>query len=277
MESVTTCTLDVPGAQLRYETRGSGPILLLIPGGWGDAAMFTSLAPLLTDAYTVVTYDPRGLSRSTLVDPTADISVPVQADDAHRVLTAVTGEPALVLGVSGGGITGLALISQHPDQVDTLVAHEPPVVELLPDRAEQHARVEEVCGVHDSDGPGPAMQAFLSAAGLDDDGPADGSPPDPAMLAAFERMKDNLDLFFAHMHRPTAGYLPDATAVRSASTRLVIAGGTQSTGQLARRATAALADHLGRSVTDFPGGHGAFMDQPQEFAHALHQVLAGRM
>ncbi|MGH3929774.1 MAG: hypothetical protein ACRDTF_07335 [Pseudonocardiaceae bacterium] len=52
------------------------------------------------------------------------------------MLSAVTTAPADVFGSSSGGVTGIALATRHPDQVRTLVAHEPPLVELLPDRAQ---------------------------------------------------------------------------------------------------------------------------------------------
>src|SRR5215470_8311010 len=46
--------LDVPGARLYYERRGSGPLLLMI-GSPMDSAGFAPLAGALADEYTVVT------------------------------------------------------------------------------------------------------------------------------------------------------------------------------------------------------------------------------
>ena len=37
-------TLQVPGANLYYEVRGSGPVLLMMPGGPADATAFRSIA-----------------------------------------------------------------------------------------------------------------------------------------------------------------------------------------------------------------------------------------
>jgi pimeloyl-ACP methyl ester carboxylesterase len=119
---------------------GSGPVLLLIPGGVMDAAMFARVVVPLADRYTVVTYDPHGISSSTLNGPAADLPVDLQADlqadDAHRLLSALTTEPAYVFGNSSGATTGLALVTRHSEQVRVLVAHEPPLVELLPDCAQ---------------------------------------------------------------------------------------------------------------------------------------------
>ncbi|MGH3928212.1 MAG: alpha/beta fold hydrolase, partial [Pseudonocardiaceae bacterium] len=113
-------TLDVPGARLYYEVRGSGPVLMMI-GLPVDSAWFAQIAPLLADEYTVVTYDPRGISRSTIEDPDQDATPELVADDVHRVLSTVTTDPADVFGSSGGAVTGLALAGKHPAQVLTLV------------------------------------------------------------------------------------------------------------------------------------------------------------
>ena len=126
----TSYSLDVPGARLHYEVSGSGPVLMLI-GHPMDSSGFATLVPLLVDAYTVVTYDPRGFGKSSIADRDQDAEPDVLADDVRRVLEAVSDRPAHVLGSSGGAITGLALVASHADHVSTLVAHEPPLA-LLP-------------------------------------------------------------------------------------------------------------------------------------------------
>src|SRR5206468_11355368 len=94
---ITSERLGVPGASLYYEVRGSGPVLLMIPGGPADANSFQGIAPHLTDEFTLVTYDPRGISRSPLDEPIDDRRiVELFADDAHRLLAAVGTEPAFV-------------------------------------------------------------------------------------------------------------------------------------------------------------------------------------
>ena len=60
--------VEVNGAQIYYETRGSGPPLLLIMGLTGDAGWFEPLAEILAEQFTVVTYDRRGNSRSPRPD-----------------------------------------------------------------------------------------------------------------------------------------------------------------------------------------------------------------
>ncbi|HEX5401905.1 MAG TPA: alpha/beta hydrolase [Pseudonocardiaceae bacterium] len=267
-------TLEVPGAHLSYRMTGSGPVLLLIPGGPADAGGFDRLARLLDGDHTVVTYDPRGISRSSRADSDDDVRVATQADDAHRLLAAVGAGPADVLGNSGGAITALELVAMHPTQVRTLVAHEPPVSELLPDGAEHRAKMDEVHQTYLDAGAGAAMAKFMSMAGLEGGPAPDTGPPNPEMLAAMARMKANMELFFAHMLRPIVAYRPDATALRAATTRIVPGVGTTTTGQIAHRSTLALAELLGAPVADFPGGHGGFAEQPEEFAAKLRTVLA---
>src|SRR5690349_16890977 len=137
MQATGTSALKVPGASLYYEVRGTGPVLLLICGGVYDAAGYAALAQQLQDRYTVVTYDRRGNSRSPLDGPPEPQRIDVHADDAHRLLSEMgiaAGRPAFVFGNSSGAMIGLELVARHPEQVRVLVAHEPPIFELLPDR-----------------------------------------------------------------------------------------------------------------------------------------------
>jgi pimeloyl-ACP methyl ester carboxylesterase len=136
MPATKTNALKVPGANLYHEVRGSGPVLLLICGGVYDADGYAPLAEQFAARYTVVTYDRRGNSRSHLDGPPGRESIEVHADDAHRMLTAVgvTADHASVFGNSSGGTIGLELATRHPEQVRTLVVHEPPLFELLPER-----------------------------------------------------------------------------------------------------------------------------------------------
>ncbi len=268
-----THTLDVPGARLYYERRGTGPLLLMI-GSPMDSTGFARLASALTDRYTVVTYDPRGIGNSSREDTTQDVTPEQQADDVHRLLSALGGEPAYIFGSSGGAVVGLALVTAHPGQVRTLVAHEPPVVELLPDRAQVRAQIQEIYDTYRADGADKAMGKFLAHAGLGG-APASeaGAPrwdPAPEQIA---RMRATTEMFLAHLIRPTTRYRPDIQALQAASTRIVIAAGATSTGQLAHRSAVALAGQLSTPVVEFPGDHGGFVALPEQCGRVLHQVL----
>jgi clorobiocin biosynthesis protein CloN7 len=265
--------LDVPGARLYYERRGTGPLLLLI-GSPMDSTGFAGLARALAGEYTVVTYDPRGIGGSSREDTTEDVTPELQADDVHRLLAALGGEPAYVFGSSGGAVAGLALVTAHPGQVRTLVAHEPPVVELLPDSAQVRAQIEEVYDTYRADGAEKAMQKFMAHAGQGDapgqDAEAPRWEPSPQEMT---RMRATAEEFLAHLIRPTTDYRPDINALRAAPTRIVVAAGATSKGQLANRAAVALARQLGTSVVDFPGDHGGFVALPEQCGRLLDQVL----
>lgn len=181
----TIGSLRVNGATLHYEVRGQGPLLLLIPGGAGGAASFDGVADGLAAEYTVATYDPRGMSRSTLDDPEAEQRVAEHADDAFRMLELLSpGEPARVFGASSGAIAALHLLTAHPERVERVVAHEPPVVEVLPDASEHRALIARVQETLRTKGLMPAMAVF--AAGLKNGG--DTTEPKPEIeLPRFHR------------------------------------------------------------------------------------------
>src|SRR5271157_3709610 len=266
-------TLDVPGARLYYERRGAGPLLLMI-GSPMDSIGFAGLARVLADRYTVVTYDPRGIGHSTREDATQDVTPEQQADDVHRLLSALGGEPPHVFGSSGGAVVGLALVIAHPARVRTLVAHEPPVTELLPDRDQVCAQIDDIYDTYRTEGPDKAMAKFMAHAGLGEP-PAQepGAPrwePSPEQLAA---MRATTEMFLAHLLRPTTHYRPDVEALRAAPARIVVAAGATSKGQLAHRGAVALADRLGTPIAEFPGDHGGFLTLPEQCAQVLDQVL----
>lgn len=268
-------TLDVPGARLYYEQQGAGPLLLMI-GSPMDSTGFAGLAQarVLAGRFTVVTYDPRGIGHSTREDDTQDVTPEQQADDVHRLLSALGGGPADVFGSSGGATVGLALVTAHPGDVRTLVAHEPPVIELLPDRDQVVDQMDDVYATYRAEGPDKAMALFMAHAGLDQGpGQEPGVPrwePSPEQLAT---MRAAAEVFLAHLLRPTTHFRPDLEALKAAPTRIVVAAGTTSQGQLAHRCAVTLADRLGTPVAEFPGGHAGFVTLPDQCAQVLDQVL----
>jgi pimeloyl-ACP methyl ester carboxylesterase len=233
-------TLNVPGATLYYETQGTGPVLLLIPGGAADAGVFAGLALFLSDRYTVMPYDPRGNSRSVSDDPTADQDLDVHGDDAAALLAAVTDQPAYVLGNSGGAQIGLNLAARHPTRVHTLVAHEPPCAELLPDADKLRAAIEDVYQIYRRHGVEAGMQRFQQVIGLADAPPEQPQgEPTPKMLEGWQRIAGNLEFFLAHGVRPITGYVPDVAGLRAGPARIVVgvgeaAGGSWPTGRRSR-------------------------------------------
>ena len=269
---VTTGFVDVPGARLYYERRGTGPLLLLI-GSPMDSTGFAGLAGALADRYAVVTYDPRGIGNSSQ-EADEDVTPERQADDVHRLVTALGGGPTDIFGSSGGAVVGLALVEARLGQVRTLVAHEPPVIEVLPDRDQVRAQIQDIYQTYLAEGADKAMAKFMAHAGLGNPAAQDpGAPrwqPSPEQMA---RMRATTRYFLAHLIRQTTDYRPDIAALRAAPARIVVGVGATSKGQLANRAAAALAGRLGTPAVEFPGDHGGFLAQPGEFARMLDQVL----
>lgn len=265
--SFSTHTVEVPGARLHYEVRGTGPLLLLL-GAPMAAAEFAPLAHALAGDHTVVTADPRGVARSSVDDPTENSIPERRADDVAAILDDLGAASADVFGSSGGAVTGLSLVARHPDRVRTLVAHEPPLLELLPDAAEQRAATDDIIATFNSDGMFAAWGKFMANAGFD------LSPGAPAeMPAPSEQELRDAAHFFNHELRATTRYLPDVTALMNG--QVVLGLGEESGRLLTKRTTMALADLLGVRPVRFPGDHGGFMDVPGAFADALRGVLRG--
>lgn len=287
MTEPETHTLDVPGAVLHYDIRGNDsatePVLLMIGSPMG-ASGFTTLAGHFTDR-TVVTYDPRGAERSKRTDGALETTPDEHADDLHRLISALGAEPVDVFASSGGAVNALALVAKHPEQVRTLVAHEPPAAWELPDR---ESVLRACAGIHETyqrHGFGPAMAQFIamvSVAGPIPAGWADQPAPDPASFglpAGDDGSRD--DPLVGQNMLSCPGYQHDFDALRSGPTRIVVGVGADSGQAMPGRAAVAVAGRLGTAPVTFPGGHGGFTDggfdptaDPEAFAATLREVLA---
>jgi pimeloyl-ACP methyl ester carboxylesterase len=268
--SVTSGKLDVPGAQLYYEVRGAGPLVVLV-GAPMDARPFAPLADLLSDSYTVLTTDPRGVNRSSVADPDQDSTPEMRADDLSRLIARQGAAPATaILGSSGGAVTALAFAQAHPDQAHVVVAHEPPLLELLPDRAERHAGNEIVIEKWLAGDHKGSFAVFMENAGFHlPPGAIDAmfaGEPDPQAVA--DNTYQN-----THMLRPTAYFRPDVEALRAGGTRIVIGIGQNSAGQVCDRASRELARQLGIEPVIFNGGHTGFTEDAAAFATRLREVI----
>jgi pimeloyl-ACP methyl ester carboxylesterase len=264
-------SLKVPGVTLHHEVRGHGPLLVLL-GAPMHAAHFAPLADLLAVDHTVLTTDPRGVNRSVLDDPDQDSTPQLRADDVSRLLTHLDAGPAAVLGSSGGAVTALALAIAHPAQVHTVIAHEPPISNLLADRVERTEALEDIIATYAAgDVPG-AWAKFMINANLpmpDVDGSADG----PAAQRPDPQEERDQRYWFLHEMRGTTVWEPDLAALRAVPVRIVVGVGADSAGQLCDRTSRALAEALGTKPAVFPGGHIAFAEDPAGFAVRLREVL----
>jgi pimeloyl-ACP methyl ester carboxylesterase len=234
MTDPKTHTLDVPGAVLTYDIRSSEesthPVLLIV-GSPMPASGFVTLAGHFTDR-TVVTYDPRGADRSRRTDGAAETTPDEHADDLHRLIAALDAGPVDIFASSGGAVNALALVARHPDQVRTLVAHEPPASQELPDREPVLAACADIGQTYQASGFGPAMAKFIALVSYQGPFPADyaGQPaPDPAMfgLPAEDDGSRNDPLLGQNIMTCNT-YRHDFDALRAATTRVVIGVGTTS-------------------------------------------------
>jgi pimeloyl-ACP methyl ester carboxylesterase len=288
MTQPTTHTLDVPGAVLTYDVRPNAesaePPLMLIGSPMG-AGGFATLASHFTDR-TVVTYDPRGVERSVKADPTTESTPEQHADDIHRIIVELGTGPVDLFASSGGAVNALALVARHPEDVRTLVAHEPPLAAILPDREGAMAVNQAIAETYKRSGFGPAMAQFITI--VSHKGPmtlefASQPPPDPATFGmSSEDDGTRTDALFHQNIITCTHYEPDFAALQAASTRIVPAVGAESEGELAHRGGEAVAERLGMRPVSFPSGHGGFLGgeygqsgEPDAFAARLREVLAG--
>lgn len=264
MDTLESGTLAVPGAQLYFEVRGTGPLLLLVPGGASDAEVFRDLADALAVRHRVVTYDPRGISRSVLDGPPPGPWLGTQADDAARLLDHVDegDEPVRVFGSCAGGLTALELVVRDPHRIRMAVAHEPPAIGLLPDAARFAAFFDEVYATYCREGVPAAMDRL---------GAVFGGQPAPLL----PEVTDNNRFFLTHVMLPSSRCVPDVTALAAVADRIVLAGGRESRTHDVHRPVHVLARRLGREPVEFPGGHVGYAKHPAAFAAQLADILAG--
>jgi pimeloyl-ACP methyl ester carboxylesterase len=284
---MTTHTLDVPGATLTYDVRrndaSTEPILFLI-GSPMAAAGFVTLSRHFSDR-TVVTYDPRGCERSVKADPASPVTPDVHADDLHRLIQTIGEGPVDLFASSGGAVNALALVSRHPEDVRTLVAHEPPLAAILPDREHALAACRAVSETYQRSGWGAGMAHFIAVTSHEGPFTAEvaGRPaPDPAVFGMpTEDDGSRTDPLLAQNMVTCTHYEPDFDALRSASTRIVLAAGEESDGQLPSRGAFVVAEQLDTKPVIVPSDHAGFLGgeygytgKPDAFAAKLREVLA---
>jgi pimeloyl-ACP methyl ester carboxylesterase len=282
----TTRTLEVPGVTLTYDIRrnesSTEPPLVLIGSPMG-AAGFGTLSGYFTDR-TLVTYDPRGVERSRRTDGASTSTPEEHADDVHRIIEAVGTGPVDLFASSGGAVNALALVARYPNDVRTLVAHEPPDAAVLPDREAALAVCRDVHETYLRSGVGHGMAKFIAAVSHQGPFTADyleQPAPDPQMFGLpTEDDGSRDDPLLAQNMISCTHYEPDFDALRAAPTRIVMAAGAESEGTMANRGAHAVAEELGTSAVTFPSGHAGFLGgeygqsgEPEAFAVKLREVL----
>jgi pimeloyl-ACP methyl ester carboxylesterase len=285
---VKTNTIDTGGADIVYDVAGDLPSLdgrppLLMIGQPMDAGGFRALASYFPDR-VVVTYDPRGIGRSIRTDGEVGASPIVQAGDVHAVITALGAGPVDLFASSGGAVTAFALVAAYPEDVATLVAHEPPLPGVLPDRVAAERALAATSAVYYSRGAGAGMAAFMAMTSWRGEFTAEYfalPAPDPAMFGMSSEddgFRD--DPLLSNRSSAVTAYQPDVAALTLAPTRIVIGVGEESEGVFTGRTAVAMAGLLGQEAVVFPSHHGGFAaedsgypGQPKAFARTLREVL----
>jgi len=283
-----THILDTAEVDIAYDVRGPLPAAdgrppLLMIGQPMDAGGFVALASHFPDR-TVVTYDPRGLGRSARKDGRVDQAPAIQAQDVHAVIEALGVGPVEMFASSGGAVTALALVAAYPNDVTTLVAHEPPMTPVLPDAKAADRAMAGFRDVYQAKGSGAGMAAFIAMTSWQGEFTDDyfAQPtPDPAQFGMpTEDDGSRDDPLLSDRASAVTSYHPDIDALAAAPTRIVVAVGEETGNTFTGRTSVATATLLGQQATVFPSHHGGFVGgdsgyagKPEAFARTLREVL----
>ena len=286
---MTTHTVQTDGAEIAYDVHGPLPTAdgqppLVMIGQPMDAGGFAALVRELPDR-TCVPYDPRGFGRSTRSDGLVTNDPEVQARDVHAVIEALGAGPVDLFASSGGAVTALALVTAYPEAVRTLVAHEPPLVDLLPDATAARRAAEGFQAAYREKGWGAGMAGFIAMISWQGEFTEEyfAQPaPDPAQFGlSTEDDGSRDDPLMTDRSSAVTAYRPDAAALQQAATRIVIAAGEESLPTMTGRGAVAAAELLGQEVTMFPSHHDGFAGeddpwpgQAKAFAVRLREVLS---
>ncbi|TDV46047.1 alpha/beta fold hydrolase [Actinophytocola oryzae] len=285
-----TGTIRTDGATLYYERRGTGPALLMISGGGGDAGYYSGVADSLADEYTVLTYDRRGNSRSRVDDPTRPMVMAEQSADALAVLSHNEAATALVFGGSGGALITLDLAARHGAVLEGAIVHEPPVFAHL--SAATLDIFAEIRRIADREGPWPAYARFITTIDHEDSPALIRNPVGRRMVATLMRvgskvaahgpggLRDvarfmgNGEYLVTNELDPFMAFEPDYEALRSAEFPIVPAVGEESRRYYPGQGAEEVAKRLDARVVEFPGHHAGYTEHPEEFAVTLRRTLA---
>lgn len=262
--------LQVPDAQLYYETRGLGPVLVMVPGANGTLEAFQAVGEYLASDFTVVTYDRRGFSRSKRGDPSDNnYRLDKDADDLRRLIEHVSDKPAVLFGSSSGGVVVLETFNRYPSVIKTLIPHEPAAMALLPDGREWINFLSEIYDLYRQTGLEKALNEFSRKTFSSSDHESMSRVTDPDV----PEMSANNIYWFEHELRQYTSHSIDVNNLKKHRDQILLVGGQESHGYPTYRVNEMLAKSLNKSVVDLPGGHVGYMAQPKEFAEALLRAI----
>jgi pimeloyl-ACP methyl ester carboxylesterase len=280
MASMQRGRVTTEGDDLYYEVYGEGQPLLLIPGGGGDGALYSSIADILSDEYKIIMYDRRANARSTINDP-QNFEISQQSRDAVAVLRSAGETSAFVFGNSSGAIIALDMAKTQSDAVRAIIAHEPPLARVHPKARKWQGLFARVYSMSFRYGSTLAMVRFVFGIGTDF---SFLSTMRTARTRRAYRVKSGehyldrkitTDFFIKRELLPVTNYLPDVETIKRNRVRVFMAAGKRSLDKKRFYAETAqiLSDRLGCEMVIFPGHHGSFMDMPDQWAATLREIL----
>jgi pimeloyl-ACP methyl ester carboxylesterase len=249
--------------ELYYEVRGTGPAVLLIHGGGGDAGTVKGLAQILASNFMVVAYDRRGLSRSHRPRDWKQTSVEEQAEDAAELLSALQLAPAAVVGVSLGAVIALELMLKHPNHMRRASLLDPgPLDSAIPDRQRRMAPPESVRAAMAKGGAAAGFEALLR----------DLDVWDHVDLETRVRLLGNAEVFFGHETSLLQSYRPDDALLRANRVPVQVGVGKE-TPPVFREMADWLASQLDVSPETYAGGHAAALNHPVQVGEVIVPFL----
>jgi pimeloyl-ACP methyl ester carboxylesterase len=258
--------LEAKGASIYHEVRGSGPSVLFIAGATGDGGHFQRVAEILSDEFTVVTYDRRANSRSPHPEGWESTSTEEQSDDAAGLIEALDIAPAAIFGASVGAIIGLDLVIRYPELVRGAILQEPPMTAGISNAEEVLGALQQVIdGGMQRGGPRGGCEAFLRFVAGDEAFEA----LDPKLR---ERLLANGEIFLGTEIGVMEAYQPDEATLAAVEVPVRVMVGAESAPFFAEMAQW-LAGRLNVEVERLPGGHTPYFDRPEEMAQTLRPVL----
>jgi pimeloyl-ACP methyl ester carboxylesterase len=258
--------LEVNGVRIYHEVRGSGPSVLFIAGATGDCGHFQQAAELLSDEFTVVTYDRRANSRSPRPDGWESTSTEEQSEDAAGLIEALGIAPAVIFGSSVGAIIGLDLLIRYPELVRGAILHEPPMIAGMSNPEEVMGAIQQVVeGGMQRGGSRGGCETFFRFVASDEA----FENLDPHLR---ERMLGNGETFLGTEMGAFEPYQPDEAALTAIEVPVRVMVGPESAPFFAETARW-LADRMNVELERLPGGHTPYFDRPKEMANTIRPLL----
>jgi pimeloyl-ACP methyl ester carboxylesterase len=264
----TRAVVHNEGCDIHYCYKGSGPLLLFIPGGNGHGLQFYSAMDGLADRYTCATFDRRQMTASQVPAGSRNkrLNPYQQARDIVAIIAALGFDRATLFGSSLGALLGFVVAAEHPQVVEHLVAHEGPTMSLLPDYPAVFEWVFGMLDRMDAEGWEAVHPEFRSA--------FRGYEEDTSGVKPRKRPDDgNTKNFWENEFLVATTFMPNLQKIRDNGVSVGVMRGEASGDAFYARTTYEQAKVLGCERWDVPGHHTAFETDCETFLPYLVRML----